>query len=87
VRYVADIWDDHQLGAGNGVGDIGRGFRRGVRLSRDGWGLSMHQDDSPVREHYEQAKTAEEILPGIHRFCHLAGDEEFSVVMIYAFLG
>jgi hypothetical protein len=47
----------------------------------------MHQDDSPIREHYEEAKTADEILPDIRRFCHLVGDEKFSDVMIYAFIG
>jgi hypothetical protein len=66
---------------------IGGSLRRSIRSNRDGWGLSMHQDDSPIREHEEEAKTAGEILPGIHRFCHLAGDEKFSVVMIYAFVG
>ena len=50
-------------------------------------GIVPYQDDSPIREHDEEAKTAEEILPSIHRFCHLAGDDKFSVVMIYAFVG
>ena len=45
----------------------------------------MHREDSPVREHQQEAETAVEVLADIIWIFHfLAGDGKFSVAMINA---